>query len=79
MPTVSIGVPVFNGEQYLAQALDSILAQTYTDFEVLIADNSSTDKTAPGERLACYMQLVLWFDKTWNWARRTAARVASLP
>lgn len=44
-PCVSIGVPVFNGEKYLAQALDSLLAQTYTDFEVIISDNASTDGT----------------------------------
>ena len=44
-PCVTIGLPVFNGEKYLAQALDSILAQTYQDFEVIISDNASTDDT----------------------------------
>jgi len=44
-PRVSIGVPVFNGERYLPQALDSILAQTYQDFELVISDNGSTDGT----------------------------------
>lgn len=44
-PTVSIGLPVFNGEQFLEQSLDSILAQTYTDFELIISDNASTDRT----------------------------------
>ena len=44
-PCVSIGLPVFNGEKYLEQAIDSILTQTYTDFELIICDNSSTDKT----------------------------------
>ena len=44
-PHVSIGIPVFNGENYLRQALDSILSQTYTDFELIISDNASTDKT----------------------------------
>ena len=42
---VSIGVPVFNGENYLAEALDSILAQTFSDFELIISDNASTDAT----------------------------------
>jgi glycosyltransferase involved in cell wall biosynthesis len=42
---LSIGVPVFNGERYLAQALAGLQAQTLTDFEVLIADNGSTDRT----------------------------------
>jgi glycosyltransferase involved in cell wall biosynthesis len=45
-PRVSIGLPVFNGEKYLEEALDSILAETYTDFELIISDNSSTDRTA---------------------------------
>jgi glycosyltransferase involved in cell wall biosynthesis len=42
---LSIGLPVFNGENYLREALDSILAQTYTDFELIISDNASTDRT----------------------------------
>jgi glycosyltransferase involved in cell wall biosynthesis len=42
---VSIGLPVFNGEKYLAEALDSILAQTFADFELIISDNASTDRT----------------------------------
>lgn len=44
-PRVSIGVPVFNGEEYLVAALDSLLAQTYADFEIVISDNASTDGT----------------------------------
>jgi len=42
---ISIGLPVYNGEKYIGQALDSILAQSYTDFEVIISDNASTDRT----------------------------------
>jgi glycosyltransferase involved in cell wall biosynthesis len=45
VPRVSIGLPVCNGEKYLEAALDSILAQTYTDFELIISDNASTDGT----------------------------------
>lgn len=44
-PTVSVGVPVYNGELYLPSALDTLLAQTYEDFEILISDNASTDGT----------------------------------
>lgn len=44
-PPVSIGMPVYNGERYLAEALDALLSQTYTDFELLIGDNGSTDAT----------------------------------
>lgn len=45
-PRVSIGLPVYNGENYLASTIESILAQTYPDFELIIADNASTDRTA---------------------------------
>ncbi len=44
-PTVSIGLPVFNGENYVAETIESLLAQTYTDFEIVICDNASTDRT----------------------------------
>jgi glycosyltransferase involved in cell wall biosynthesis len=42
-PVVSVGLPVYNGERYLRQALDSLLAQDFADFELIIADNASTD------------------------------------
>jgi glycosyltransferase involved in cell wall biosynthesis len=44
-PRVSIGLPVYNGQRFLKEALDSLLAQTYTDFELIISDNASTDAT----------------------------------
>ena len=44
-PRLSIGLPVFNGQDYLASAIESILAQTYSDFELIISDNASTDNT----------------------------------
>jgi glycosyltransferase involved in cell wall biosynthesis len=44
-PRVSIGLPVYNGEAFLNEALDSLLAQSYTDFELVISDNASTDRT----------------------------------
>ena len=42
---MSVCIPVFNGESYIAQALESVLSQTFLDFEVIITDNCSTDKT----------------------------------
>jgi glycosyltransferase involved in cell wall biosynthesis len=45
MPSISIGLPVFNGEQFLREAVESILAQDFTDFELIISDNASTDGT----------------------------------
>lgn len=44
-PKVSIGMPVYNGGLFLRDALDSLLAQTFTDFELIISDNASTDNT----------------------------------
>jgi len=44
-PKVTIGMPVFNGERYIAETIDSILAQTFEDFELIISDNASTDGT----------------------------------
>jgi glycosyltransferase involved in cell wall biosynthesis len=46
IPTLTIGLPVYNGERFLEQSLDALLAQTYTDFELIISDNASTDRTA---------------------------------
>lgn len=42
---VAIGVPVFNGEPFLAETLKSLLNQTFSDFEIVISDNASTDRT----------------------------------
>lgn len=44
-PAVAIGMPVYNGAKYIRNALDSLLAQTYADFELIISDNASTDDT----------------------------------
>lgn len=44
-PCVSIGMPVYNGEAYIREAIDSILAQTFQDFELIISDNASTDSS----------------------------------
>lgn len=44
-PTVSIGLPVRNGGKFVAEAIDSILGQTLADFELVISDNASTDRT----------------------------------
>jgi glycosyltransferase involved in cell wall biosynthesis len=44
-PRISVTLPVFNGERYIAQAIRSILDQTYRDFKLIISDNASTDAT----------------------------------
>ena len=44
-PRLSIGLPVYNGEKLLPQALECLLTQTFGDFEIVIGDNASTDRT----------------------------------
>jgi len=45
-PIVSIGLPVYNGEKTLSQTLDSLLKQSFEDYEIIISDNASSDSTA---------------------------------
>jgi glycosyltransferase involved in cell wall biosynthesis len=44
-PRVCIGLPVYNGQNYVAQAIESLRAQTFADFRLIISDNASTDRT----------------------------------
>lgn len=44
-PKISVIVPVYNVEQYLRRCIDSILAQTFTDFELLLIDDGSKDSS----------------------------------
>lgn len=44
-PRVSIGLPVYNGERFICSAIETLLSQTFSDFEIIISDNCSTDKT----------------------------------
>ena len=45
MPKISVVMPVYNGEKYLREAIESILSQTYTDFEFIIINDASSDST----------------------------------
>ena len=44
-PPVSIGLPVYNGENYLGEAIESLRRQTFGDFVLIISDNASIDAT----------------------------------
>ena len=46
VPRPTVGLPVYNGENYLAESLEALLGQSYEDFELVISDNASTDATA---------------------------------
>ena len=54
MRKVTIGLPVYNGTNYLGTAIESILAQTFSDFDLIISDNASTDSTG---------QICQWYAK----------------
>src|SRR5262245_47649967 len=45
MPRISVCIPTYNTARYLPEAIESVLAQTYDDFELVICDNASTDAT----------------------------------
>jgi len=45
-PLISIGLPVFNGELFLSKTITSIIKQNFLDFELIISNNASTDKTS---------------------------------
>lgn len=45
MPRVSVGLPVYNGERFITQAIESILSQTFADLELVVSDNGSSDGT----------------------------------
>lgn len=60
-PLVSIIIPVYNGEDYMCEAIDSALAQTYSNFEVLVINDGSTDRT--DEIALSYGDKIRYFKK----------------
>jgi glycosyltransferase involved in cell wall biosynthesis len=61
MPRVSLIIPAYNGERFIAAALDSILHQTYQDFEIIVVNDGSTDGTATV--LEHYRSRIHWIDQ----------------
>jgi glycosyltransferase involved in cell wall biosynthesis len=71
-PKITVGMPVFNSQEYLSPAIDAILDQTTGDFEIIIADNASTDRTR--EICLAYQAKdtrirYIRFDEGWSVAR----------
>jgi glycosyltransferase involved in cell wall biosynthesis len=75
-PKVSLGLPVYNGENYLLEAIGAVLAQTFDDYELIISDNGSTDATqAICQKILTEHPQIIYFrsDKnhgaSWNFNR----------
>lgn len=54
VPAISVIIPMYNAEKFIGECLDSLLAQTFTDFEVIVVDDCSTDKSVA--IVECYAQ-----------------------
>lgn len=61
MPQVSVIVPVYNGEKYIEEALESVFAQTFRDFDVIVVNDGSTDGTE--ERLGKYRGRIIYISQ----------------
>ena len=66
IPLVSIGIPVYNGEEFLRQTLDSLLSQSYKNLELIISDNTSVD----GTRKICEEYIAKEKDKRIRYIRQ---------
>jgi glycosyltransferase involved in cell wall biosynthesis len=77
---VSIGMPLYNAERYLERALEALLAQTFTDFELIISDNASTDSTWEicNTYAARDKRIKLYRNETNQGARKNFTRVLDL-
>ena len=62
-PLVSIAVPVYNGSNYMRDAIDSVLTQTYSNFEVLVINDGSQDGSATEDIAKSYGDRILYFSK----------------
>ena len=46
MPKITVGLPIYNEQKHISEAIESLKGQTYADFDVFISDNCSTDATS---------------------------------
>lgn len=63
LPLISIVIPVYNGSDYLTEAIDSALAQTYSNVEILVVNDGSTDNGATREIALSYGDRIRYFEK----------------
>ena len=59
---VTVTIPVYNGEKYIGKTLDSLISQSYDNYEIIVVDNASSDKTA--ELVQKYSQVKLIINDT---------------
>jgi len=80
MPAVSVIIPTFNRRKFVREAIDSVLAQDFDDFELIVVDDGSTDGTA--EALADYgnrIRLIRQSNRGVSAARNTGIRASEAP
>ena len=81
MPLVSVIIPVYNTERYLAESIESILAQTFTDFELIIVDDGSSDRSPEiireFERRDERIRVTRFAQNAGEWKARTAGLAAA--
>ena len=63
-PLVSIIIPVYNGSNFMREAIDSALAQTYPNIEIIVVNDGSTDNTR--EIALSYGDKIRYFEKEWR-------------
>jgi len=79
-PTVSVIIPAYNAAQFLGPALDSVLAQTFTDYEIIVVDDGSPDADALDAALAPYLDRIRYVrqeNRGPSGARNTGIRNAT--
>ncbi len=80
-PLVSVVIPAYNASQFIAETIDSVLAQSYSQFEMLIIDDGSTDKTVEIINQYCQqdrrVQLISQTNAGVSWARNRGAELSN--